>query len=122
MSYLLGCVLLGSLELLNAAILYRRPVVSPMHWVTIMVTVLDVIMAGWSWHVWRNGSSDLLNDLPSWLPASVMAYLIAMTVAGISVAIKQKDIQQPVLPLHLIVVSGLFGLYLVLVGGWLWLA
>lgn len=120
MSYLFSCALLGVIELINSAILYRRPVVYPMHWVTIVVTVFEVVMVGWSWQVWRDGASG---DVPSWLPASIMAYFIAMTVAGVGVALKHKDPEQPpVLPLHLIVLAGLFGLYLLSVSAWLWLA
>lgn len=118
MSYLFGCALLGVIELVNAAILRRRPVVYPMHWVTIVVTVFEVVMAGWSWRVWRAGS----DDLPSWLSASIMAYFIAITCAGIGVALKHKDPEQPpVLPSHLILLSALFGIYLLSVSGWLWL-
>lgn len=104
--YLLGSIVVGFAQVLDAHILLKLNGQRLLNLCTVSVSLLELVWAVVSYWMWASAEPPF----PYWVPASYLAYMVAMTVAGFFFMPSSADEELRV-PRQLLIFGGGFGAY-----------
>jgi len=105
-SYLLASAAIGLAQIADAVLLTKRLDRGFLGGLTVLFSFGEYVWAGVSLLVWRNAAESV----PSWLPASFVAYVALFFIAGLTLAVRSKGERSDV-PKAMAVAGGWFGAY-----------